>query len=154
MQHSDYLKNSNLAEIIVTYESKTKFKEMQSITCSREVAKLLREVWSNQIEYREEFLILCLNRANRVMGYSVISQGGQSGTAVDAKIVFQIALVSNAAGIILAHNHPSGYVQPSDSDTRLTKKMKAIGEALDLPVLDHIIIAKEDYYSFADKGGL
>ncbi len=125
---------------------------MPKVTCSNDAVEVLRSIWSDQIEYREEFVILCLNRANKVLGYSKISSGGTSGTVADPKIIFQIALKSNASSIILAHNHPSGNINPSDSDLKLTKKLKNAGTLLDIPVLDHIILTNESFFSFADEG--
>ncbi len=104
---------SNLAEIKITYHNKQKFSEMREVTCSKDVVEVLRSVWNDQIEYIEEFAVLCLNRANKVLGYSFISLGGLAGTVADPKIIFQIALKSNSSSIILAHNHPSGNIQPS-----------------------------------------
>ena len=100
----------------------------------------------------EEFSVLVLNRANRVLGYARISQGGLSGTVADPKVIFQIALKSNSCSIIIAHNHPSGNTQPSEADIQLTRKLKDAGAVLDLPVLDHLILTSEGYYSFADEG--
>ncbi len=82
----------------------------------------------------------------------MISQGGYSGTVVDPKLVFAIALTTKASAIIAAHNHPSGNLTPSNADLTLTKKLRAAGEVLDLPILDHLIITTEGYYSFADEG--
>ncbi len=113
---------------------------------------VLSSIWSDQIDYKEEFLVLCLNRSNKVLGYSIVSSGGLSGTVVDPKVVFQIALKSNASSIILAHNHPSGNTKPSEQDFNLTKKLCQAGEFLELAVLDHIIITSETYLSFADEG--
>lgn len=127
---------------------------MRKITCSADAVEAFRSVWSDQIEYREEFAILCLNRANKVLGYSFISSGGLAGTVVDAKVVFQIALKSNASAVILAHNHPSGNKQPSEPDINLTKKLKQAGTLLELHVLDHVIITAESYYSLADEGDI
>lgn len=152
MRNSVNLFNSNLAEIKITYRNKQKFSEMRKISCSKDVVEVLRSVWSDQLEYREEFAVICLNRANKVLGYSFISSGGLAGTVVDAKVVFQIALKSNASSIILAHNHPSGNTQPSDSDIKLTMRLKEAGKYLDLPVLDHVILTSETYYSLADEG--
>jgi DNA repair protein RadC len=146
--------NSNLAEIEITYRNKQKFSEMRKVTCSKDIVEVLRSVWSNQIEYREEFVIVCLNRANKVLGYSSISSGGTAGTIADPKIIFQIALKSNASSIILAHNHPSGNIQPSETDIKLTKKIQEAGKYLDLPILDHIILSSETYFSMADEGYL
>jgi DNA repair protein RadC len=154
MKNSVNLFNSNLAEIKITYRNKQKFSEMRKVNSSIDAVDVLRSIWSDQIEYREEFAIICLNRANKVLGYSFISSGGLAGTVVDAKVVFQIALKSNASSIILAHNHPSGNKQPSNPDINLTKKLKQAGALLDLPVLDHLILTSETYYSLADEGDI
>ena len=100
----------------------------------------------------EEFWILLLNRANRVIKKKQISQGGVAGTVADPKIIFKIALEELASGIILAHNHPSGNLTASQADIDLTNKLKAAGKLLEIQVLDHIIIAVKNYYSFADEG--
>ena len=100
----------------------------------------------------ENFCVLLLNRANKVLKTVRISDGGITGTVVDPRKVFKIALDNNATSIILGHNHPSGQLTPSDADIQLTKKMKQAGEMLDLPVLDHIIVGDGNYYSFADEG--
>lgn len=101
----------------------------------------------------EEFWILALNRANKVTAKVKISQGGFTGTVVDSKVVFSEALRNKACSIILAHNHPSGSLYPSQADIRLTKKIAKAGEVMDITVLDHIIVA-DGYYSFADEGKL
>jgi len=100
----------------------------------------------------EEFWVLFLNRANRKISVMSVSEGGQAGTVADPKKIFKMALDQNASYIILCHNHPSGNLRPSDADIRLTRKMKEAGQLLDLPVLDHLIIGDEKYYSFADEG--
>ena len=100
----------------------------------------------------ENFCILLLNRANKVLRAVKISDGGITGTVVDPRKVFKIALDNNATSIILGHNHPSGQLSPSDADIKLTRKLKEAGEMLDLPVLDHLIIGDGNYYSFADEG--
>jgi DNA repair protein RadC len=100
----------------------------------------------------EEFWILMLNRANRVIKKSQISQGGVAGTVADPKIIFKLALEELASGIILAHNHPSGNLTASQADLDLTKKLKDAGKLLDIQVLDHLIIAGQKYFSFADEG--
>lgn len=93
-----------------------------------------------------------LNRANRVIGIVPISVGGTAGTIADPKVIFVSALKCNAASIILAHNHPSSNLKPSNADIELTKKLKNAGLFLDLPILEHIILTKEGYLSFADEG--
>jgi len=100
----------------------------------------------------EEFWILLLNRANRVMGRECISTGGVAGTVVDAKIVFKKAIEGLACSIILCHNHPSGNLKPSQADIELTKKLRSAGKVLDCAVLDHLIVADTGYFSFADEG--
>ncbi|MEO9965548.1 MAG: DNA repair protein RadC [Reichenbachiella sp.] len=102
----------------------------------------------------EEFWVLYLNRANKILKAERISTGGVSGTIVDAKLIFKRALESLASSVILAHNHPSGNQQPSDQDLTLTKKLKAAGATLDIPVLDHLIFTDQGYFSFSDKGKL
>lgn len=143
---------SNLAEIEIHYRNKVRISDMQKVAGSRDVYDVLNRIWSPKIDHVEEFLILCLNRANRVLGWAKVSQGGLSGTVADPKVIFQIALKSNACSIIIAHNHPSGNLTPSEADIHLTRMLKEAGTLLDLPVLDHLIISSEGFYSFADEG--
>jgi DNA repair protein RadC len=95
-----------------------------------------------------------LNRSARVLGIYEASSGGTVGTVVDAKLIFIAALKANASSIILAHNHPSGTLKPSNPDIAITKKLYAAGQVLDINVMDHIILTKENYYSFADNAML
>jgi len=100
----------------------------------------------------EEFWVILLNRANRVVKKYQVSQGGVAGTVADPKIIFKVALEELASGIILAHNHPSGNLTASQADVDLTKKLAAGGRLLEIQVLDHLIIAGQNYFSFADEG--
>jgi DNA repair protein RadC len=100
----------------------------------------------------EEFWLLMLNRANRVLGRFKVSQGGLSGTVIDTRIILKKALDTLASSIIVCHNHPSGNNQPSDADVRITEKLKKASEMLEIKLLDHIIIADKSYFSFADEG--
>ena len=100
----------------------------------------------------EEFVVLMLNRANEVIGKYDLSKGGIAGTVVDPKLIFKAALEHLACGIILCHNHPSGNPKPSPEDLKLTKKLKDAGILMEIDVLDHIIVAGEGYFSFADEG--
>ncbi len=100
----------------------------------------------------EEFWLLCLNRSNGVIKAELISRGGVSGTYVDNKIVFKLAIENQASSIIIAHNHPSGNLKPSKEDIQLTEKIKNGARLLDIHLVDHIIIAETNYYSFADEG--
>jgi DNA repair protein RadC len=102
----------------------------------------------------EEFWVLLLNRANRVIGREQISSGGTAGTVVDSKIVFRKALESRASGLILSHNHPSGQLHPSQADIDLTRKLKEGAGLLDISILDHLIVGERNYFSFADEGML
>ncbi len=143
-----------LCEIKVTYSSKIKSSDRKKITNSADAAALLRNIWSDNLEYREEFNLLLLNRANLVIGWFNVSLGGTTSTVVDPKVIFSVALKCNAHGIILAHNHPSGNVKPSEADLSLTKKLIGAGKLLEIFILDHIIITSKSYYSFADNGVL
>ncbi|MBL1233727.1 MAG: DNA repair protein RadC [Vicingaceae bacterium] len=100
----------------------------------------------------EEFWVLFLDRRNAVIKKSNVSKGGVSGTVADAKIIFKEAMQLLASAVILCHNHPSGNLKPSDADIQLTKKMKEIGNLIDVPVLDHLIITDKNYFSFGDEG--
>ena len=100
----------------------------------------------------EEFWILLLRRSNHVLAEIKISSGGVSGTVADPKIIFGRALALRASAIVLIHNHPSGNPKPSSTDKSLTNNMREAGIFLDLPVLDHIIVAGKQYVSFADEG--
>jgi DNA repair protein RadC len=102
----------------------------------------------------EEFWLLLLNKANRVIKKVRTSEGGISGTVVDPKKVFKTCLDYQACSIILGHNHPSGNIQPSEADNKITKKIKDCGLLLDVAVLDHVIIGDDRFYSFADEGTL
>jgi len=102
----------------------------------------------------EEFWVILLNRANHIIKKQPVSSGGVSGTIADPKLIFKIALENLASGIILAHNHPSGNLKPSEADILLTSKLKTAGKFLDLPILDHLIFTNDSYYSFADEGKL
>lgn len=100
----------------------------------------------------EEFWLLMLNRANRVLGRFKVSQGGLSGTVIDTRIILKKALDNLSSSIIVCHNHPSGNNQPSDADVKITEKLKKAAEMLEIKLLDHVIIADKSYFSFADEG--
>lgn len=139
-------------KVRIVYSKKLKASERPKISSSTDVVNLLRELWSSQIEVREEFLVLLMDRDNRVLGYQVLSKGGMSGTVVDTRLMLSMALESLATSIIIAHNHPSGSLKPSTQDINITKKVKESGKTMDIQVLDHIIITKESHFSFADEG--
>lgn len=120
------------------------------IQCSRDAFNALQ---GKMLDLRhEEFWILLLNRGNTIIDSIQLSNGGVSGTVVDSKILFKHATEKLASGIILAHNHPSGNLTPSQADKTLTKKLHAAGDIMDIPILDHLIITDDGYFSFADEG--
>lgn len=142
-----------VAEIAVSYHPHFKASERPKITSSLVCYEILRHNWNNNtIEYKEEFNILLLNRANNVLGIHQISTGGQAGTVVDPKMIFSVALKAGAASIILSHNHPSGNLMPSQQDQTLTKRLVECGKLLDINILDHMIVTKNGYFSFVDEG--
>ena len=142
-----------VSEINVIYKPKFKASERPAITSSKNVYDILFQSWDmNKIELLEQFKILFLNRANKVLGIYEVSSGGVSGTSADPKLIFSIALKTCASSIILSHNHPSGQLKPSDADLRITRKIKEGGNFLDIIVLDHVIMTIDGYFSFADEG--
>src|SRR5690554_4826064 len=146
-------KQFEVAEIQLTYKTKVKPSQRPKITSSKEAYGILLDNWDEgKLEFVEQFKVLLLNRANRVLGVYEVSTGGVSGTIADPKLVFAAAIKSSASAIILAHNHPSGQLKPSDADLKLTQKLKEGGKYLEIPVLDHIIVTSEGYYAFADEG--
>jgi len=124
--------------------------EKPKISGSKDVFEILKA--DLQDLPHEEFWVLLLNRANRVTKKCQISQGGVTGTVADPKIIFKMALGELASGIVLAHNHPSGNLSPSQADIDLTKKLREGGKLLEIQVLDHLILAGQKYFSFADEG--
>jgi DNA repair protein RadC len=143
---------NRLSEVFVSYSPRVKPSQLPQISTSKEANECFREIWSNQMSYREEAYMLLLNRCNKVLGYSLLSVGGTTGTIVDVKVIFQTALKSNAHALILAHNHPSGNNKPSETDLRITKEVKEAGKLLGIQLLDHLILTEEGFYSFADEG--
>lgn len=122
----------------------------EKISSSNNVAEIFYPLLADSP--REEFWILLLNRANKVLRPFEISKGGISGTVADTRLIFKTALDHLASSIILCHNHPSGNIKPSEADIQLTKKIREAGALLEIPVLDHIIIGENQYFSFADEG--
>jgi len=124
--------------------------EKISVKSSRTVFDLFHPLLGD-LEH-EEFWLLMLNRANRVLGRYKVSQGGLAGTVIDTRIILKKALDNLATSIIVCHNHPSGNNQPSDADVKITEKLKKASEMLEIKLLDHVIIADKSYFSFADEG--
>ena len=130
-------KEENPLELVKVTSSKVMYQEMYPI-----IGELAHE----------EFWVVYLNNANKIIFKAQLSKGGITGTIVDVRLVFKIALEQNAVAIVLAHNHPSGKLQASEADIQVTKRIKNAGLQLDIPVLDHIIVTEHSYFSFADEG--
>jgi DNA repair protein RadC len=124
--------------------------DVPQIRSSKDVADIFQPLLSDLVH--EEFWILFLNRSNKVINKMKLSQGGISGTVTDVRIVMKKAIEYLASGIIVCHNHPSGNLNPSESDSKITQKIKEAGNLMDIQLLDHLIISDKDYYSFADNG--
>jgi DNA repair protein RadC len=124
--------------------------EQTKVTGSRVVFDLFQPLLGDLPH--EEFWVLYLSRSNQIKDKEKISLGGTSGTVIDVKIIMKYAIEKLASGIILIHNHPSGNIQPSDNDLKITEKIKKAGQLMDIATLDHIIIGDTNYYSFADEG--
>lgn len=127
-------------------EPKEKFK----ITSSNDAFKFLSPKAEDLVH--EEFRVLYLNRSNRVINEKKISQGGVSGTVIDVRLILKHAIEALASSIIVAHNHPSGNLQPSDADIQITRKIKEASKLHDIQLLDHLIVTDQHYLSFADEG--
>lgn len=152
MQQSlDFLK---VCEVTLSYSHKVAFKDRPKISDSKSAYDVLIQLYpSGQIELKEFFYVIFLNKANQVTGFHKMSEGGIAGTVVDMRLIFAAAVKQLACAMILSHNHPSGNLQPSAADLALTKRAKQCGEILDIAVLDHIIVTPSNgYYSFADEG--
>ncbi len=141
-----------VAEVKVVYSTLVKNSERQKVVSSKTAYEILKPFYDDFIDFKEASFVILLNRANKVIGVNKISEGGFSGTIVDAKMVFQVGLLAGASGLILSHNHPSGALKPSESDIRLTKQIKEFGNMIEMPILDHLIMTSEGCFSFADQG--
>lgn len=126
--------------------------EAATFKSSQDVALFLKERLKDYTH--EIFAVLYLNRANKLISFDIISEGGITGTVADPRIILKKALEKNAVNIILSHNHPSGNLQPSKADELLTAKMRQAAQLLDITILDHIIVSDLGYYSFADNNML
>lgn len=152
LQQTDW---TQVAEIEIVYKTKVKPSSRPKITGSKDIYSLLLSVWDmNLIELQEQFIVLLLNRNNRVLGVYKASTGGLTGTVADPRLILAAALKAGAASIILSHNHPSSSLTPSRADEQLTQKIKQAASYHDISVLDHIIVTTEGYYSFAEEGQL
>lgn len=142
-----------ISEVEIVYKRKNT--KSPKITDSKMAADIFRSQFpQDKMDYKEFFYVMLLSQSNEVLGVSQIGIGSTTATVVNIKEIFQLALKSNCTGIILAHNHPSGSLQASVSDKKLTRKIQECGEFMDCRLLDHIILTSEDYFSFSDNGEL
>jgi len=149
------MNNQKISEVKVTYKNKVKASERPKICDSKASYNILRNAFDPDIiELKESCKVLLLNQANKVLGVMCVSEGGITGTIVDVKLILQAAILSNASGIILCHNHPSGNLTVSAQDDFITSRLKKACEIMDISLLDHLIIVPEEnlYYSYADEG--
>ena len=143
--------NETVAEIQVSYKPNKVFNF--KIDDSRKSFDLILQKWEqDRIEMQEEVKILLLNRNNKVLGIYALAKGGISSCVVDVRIILAVALKALATGIILVHNHPSGNLQPSADDKKITEQLNSSCKLMGITLLDHLIITKDDYFSFADEG--
>ncbi|NOT73419.1 MAG: JAB domain-containing protein [Cyclobacteriaceae bacterium] len=142
-----------VAEIKLSYSTNVKPSLRPKVNCSRDSYELLMANWDkSKLEFQEQFKVMYLNRANKVLGILEPFTGGVSGTVADPKIIFAGALKACASAMIVCHNHPSGNLTASQADIDLTRKLKEGGKLLEIQLLDHIILTTEKYFSFADEG--
>lgn len=153
MECPNKVKPLQAAEIQLSYKSQVKPSQRPKVGSSRDAYEVFKANWDeSQVEFVEQFKVLLLNRAHRVLGIYEVSSGSPVGTVVDPKMVFCAAIKANACSIIVAHNHPSGNLSASQSDLDLTRKLRDGAKLLEIQLLDHVIITSEKYYSFADDG--
>jgi DNA repair protein RadC len=140
-----------VAEIDVSYSQRISARDRIKVTGSDDVYKACSLFWPSY-DHVEYFYILLLNRNNQILGTHLLSKGGFTGTVVDVRVIFQVALKTCATSIIAIHNHPSGNMNPSDADRQITRKIADAGKLLDIQLLDHVIISSESFHSMADEG--
>ena len=139
----------------VKYSEDVKQSELTKLNSSTEVYEVVKKCFNpDTFLFQEQFIVLMLNNSNKVLGFYPMSIGGLSSTIVDIRLIFSTAIKTLATSIILAHNHPSGSLQPSQADKSITQKVKEAGQLLDIRLLDHLIVTDESYFSFADEGEL
>lgn len=143
----------NVAEVKLSYTPNIKAKDRPLVNSANQAYSIFSSYWPHTIGLQEEFNMLLLDRSSRAIAFCNLSKGGYSATVVDLRIAFAAALKARADSIIIAHNHPSGSLKPSQSDIALTNKFKKASELIDIKLLDHIILSGEGgYYSFAENG--
>ena len=149
------MNTNEVSEVKLTYKSKVKASERPKVLDSKTSFDIfLKSFDPDTIELKETMKMMLLNNANKVLGIMDVSIGGTMGTVADIKLIMQCALLSNASGIIISHNHPSGILTASVQDDSITRRLKQACELMEIRLLDHVIITTESYYSYADEGRL
>jgi len=142
-----------IPKITLSYTPKVKMSLLPKVISSSDAYRLFLYVWDkDRICHIEEFKVMLLNRASRVLGICTLTRGTSCATLIDIRNLFACALLANACAVICCHNHPSGSLQPSRTDEEISRKLKEGGRLLDIQVIDHLIISPEGYYSFGDEG--
>lgn len=150
---SKLLKQIPIPKIELKYHLEIPPDKRLKILHSKHAASILRSLWNRDtFELQESFGVLFLNNSNQIIGLYPQSDGGITSTLVDIRLILTAALNCGAVGMVACHNYPSGNKKPSISDRELTQKLEKAGKLIDIKLLDHIILTKEDYYSFADQG--
>jgi DNA repair protein RadC len=145
---------TSISEVRLVYRTKIKASERLQVKCSKDAFDIFMENWDlDSIEHFEEFKLMLLSRSNMVLGIASISKGRINATLADFRIILQFAIKANASGMIICHNHPSGALTPSESDTKIAQKIRDAGLLLDIQLLDSLILTMDGtYHSFADNG--
>lgn len=142
----------NVPELAVSY-TRSRQKDFGKITSSKDAADFIRNTFNEgEVELQEQFIVLYLNQANEIIGYYKHSKGAINATVADIRIILATALKSLAVSMVIAHNHPSGNLKPSRADEQLTAKIKESAAMMEVRLLDHVIVTRDSYYSFADDG--
>ena len=137
-------------EVEIIYKRKNSAKP--KFNSSKQAYKILYPFFEGIIDHKESFKILLCDNSNRILGVHHLSEGGLTSTVVDIRIIAQSIILSNAKSVILAHNHPSGNLKPSEQDKNVTNKIKSMCNLLEVNLLDHIILTSENHFSFLDEG--
>ena len=148
-------KTYRLSEVKLSYRTRLNPSNRVKINCPADCYKLLLNHWDKgQMEHKESFKIILLNQSHTVLGIYHVSDGGISDTTVDVRLILQAAILSNASSLVLAHNHTSGNLKPSHNDSISTIRIKQAAALMGIKVYDHLIVCKDNYYSFANEGAL
>ena len=150
-----HINNKSKIKIMETYlysikKNQSEFPR-QKISSSKDAEQFIRQFYGDDLQVYESFFLLLLNQANETVGYAKISQGGIAGTVVDVKIIAKYVVDTLSQAVVLAHNHPSGNIRPSQADENMTTRIKATLNLFDCKVLDHIILTADNYFSFQDN---